>query len=87
MIKRSTQTVKATEPRLVLNCRFFQIVFRSLIVFYSKYKKSLKIEQEKECVFFIDLSSKMLVSVLANKFSKQPFVYFFLETKQFELQK
>ena len=57
MIKRCGQTVKATEPRLVLNCRFFQVVFRSPIVFCSKYKKIFKIKQKKECVFFIDLSS------------------------------
>ena len=57
MIKRCGQTVKATEPCLVLNCRFFQAVFRSLIVFYSKDNKSFKIKQKKECVFLFDLSS------------------------------
>ena len=36
------QTVKATEPRLVLN----------LIVFYSKYKKSIKIKQKKRARLF-----------------------------------
>ena len=60
MIKHCGQTVKATELRLVWNCRFFQVVFRSIIVFYSKYKKSLKIEQEKECIFFIDPSGTSL---------------------------
>ena len=67
MIKRCGQTVKATEPRLLLNCRFFQVVFRSLIVFYSMYKKSIKIKQEKECVFFIDLSS-IKVFLFDNRF-------------------
>ena len=60
MIKRCGQTVKATEPRLVLNCRFFQVVFRTFIVFYSKYKKSIKIRQEKECVFFFILVVHMV---------------------------
>ena len=32
------------------------MVFRSLLVFYSKYKKSFKIRQKKECVFFFYLS-------------------------------
>ena len=58
LLKRCGQTVKATELCLGLNCRFFQVVFRSLIVFYSKYKKSIKMRQEKECVFFLDLSSR-----------------------------
>ena len=61
MVKHCGQTVKATELRLVLNCRFFLVVFRSLIIFYSKYKESLKIEQQKERVFFIDLSSILTV--------------------------
>ena len=57
MIKHCTQTVRATEPRLVLNCRFFQVVFRPLIVFCFEQKKNIKIRQEKKCVFFFDLSS------------------------------
>ena len=40
MIKHCTQTVRATEPRLVLNCRFFQVVFRPLVVFCFEHRKS-----------------------------------------------
>ena len=46
MIKRYGKTTKAAEPRLVSNCKFFQVVF------YSKYKDSMKIKQEKVRLFF-----------------------------------
>ena len=58
MIKRCGLTVKATEPRLVLNCRFFHVVFTPLLVFYSKFKKSIKLKQETKYDFFSDLISK-----------------------------
>ena len=52
MVKRCGQTVKATEHRLALNCRLF----------YSKYRKSIKIRQEKGCVFFFPSSKARKLS-------------------------
>ena len=51
LIKRYGLTIRAFEPRLVLNCRFVQVVFRTLVVFYSKFKE-YENEARKKCVFF-----------------------------------
>ena len=51
MTKRYGLTIRAIQPRLVLNCRFVQVVFRTLVVFYSKYKE-YENEARKKCVFF-----------------------------------
>jgi len=62
LIKRYSQTVKATELRLVLNWRFFQVVFTPIIVLYFKFKKSIKLKQEPKCDFFSNLIGKKQIS-------------------------
>ena len=46
MIKRCTETVEATEIRLVLEKRFYQLVFGAPVVFFIfKFKKGIRIEE------------------------------------------